>query len=262
MAEPRRWRVFTIALVGVALAVTLTAPQVLAQELTQAQQYFQSGRAYHLGEDGKKADLEKALRQYLLALSADPQFFEAHVNAGKTYVARKDYRRAKVHFSDAIKIARQRPDLTAVDEAQISSDLGVCYFKEGKLKEAEKWFRGAVGLNPAQPEAHYNLINLLLSDERQAEARQQLQVAIEAAPSERYGIFQGRLKTQESYAEWNPLWLKIAVGAALGGAVLLAMLRAVKGSGKGGSKAGGKGNAKGKGSSSAKSSTPPKAKRS
>lgn len=250
MAERSPWW-GPLAVLVLLVATDMAPTPVAAQELTQAQQYFESGRAYHLGEGGKKADLEKALQQYLLALRADPQFFEAHVNAGKAYYARKDYRRAKVHFSDAIKIARQRDDLSAADEAKISSDLGGCYFKEGNLKEAEKWFRGAVGLNPAQPEAHYNLINLLLSDDREQEARQQLQVAIAQAPSERYGIFQGRLKTQESYAAWNPLWLKIAAGIGLGGGVLFAILRAIrtggqqtKGSSKGAARKAGAGKGK------------------
>lgn len=199
-----------------------------AQSLTQAQQYFQQGTQYHVGSDGFKVDLEKALRFYLQALRLDPQFYEAHVNAGKVYYGRKDYRRAKVHFSDAIKIARRRDDIEPTAEAGISSDLGGCYYKEGNLPEAEKWFRGAIGLDPSLVEAHYNLINLLLSNDRQAEARQQLRLAAQVAPSGRYGIFEGRLTTQESYAEWNPLWLKIALAVAVGGGALFGALRATR----------------------------------
>ena len=42
------------------------------QSLTPAQQYFQQGRQYHLGQDGRKVDLEKALRFYLQALRFNP----------------------------------------------------------------------------------------------------------------------------------------------------------------------------------------------
>ena len=220
------------------MAAMTAAP---AQSLTQAQQYFQQGRQYHLGEDGRKVDLEKALRYYLQALRANPQLYEAHVNAGMAYYARKDYRRAKSHFSDAIKTARSRGDISPKAEAKISSDLGTCYFKEGNLREAEKWFRGAVGLDPTLVEAHYNLINLLMSGERVEDARRQIIVAAEAAPSERYGIFEGRLKTQATYSDWNPInrlargsphWLKFVVGAVLAGGVLVAILRAVRGGSK------------------------------
>ncbi len=199
--------------------------------LTQAEQQFEQGLEYHLGLAGKKIDMDMALRYYLQALKMDPGFYEAHVNAGKAYFARKDYRRAKVHFSEAIKSARARGTISRVDEAEISSDLGGCYYKEGNLKEAEKWFRGAVGLDPSLVEAHYNLINLLMSDGRELEARQQMAVAAVAAPSDRYGIFQGRLTTQESYADWNPLWFKIAAGAALAAVVLFFIQRALRGGG-------------------------------
>ena len=210
----------------------MLATSLAAQNVAQAQQLFEQGREYHLGLGDKKVDIEKALRHYLQALRVYPQFYEAHVNAGKAYYVRKDYRRAKVHFSDAIKSARSRKDIPASDEARISSDLGGCYYKEGNLKEAEKWFRGAVALDPTLPEAHYNLINLLMSDGREEEARKHLVVAAAAAPSERYGIFQGRLTTQESYAEWNPLWFKIAAGVALAGAVLFFVLKAVRSGGR------------------------------
>lgn len=206
----------------------MTAMSAPAQSLTPAQQYFQQGRQYHLGEDGRKVDLEKALRFYLQALRLNPQLYEANVNAGMAYYARKDYRRAKKHFSGAIATARRRGDISPKDEAKISSDLGTCYFKEGNLQEAERWFRGAVGLDPTLVEAHYNLINLLMSGERLQEARRLIVVASEAAPSKRYGIFEGRMATRDSYSAWNPLWLKIVVGAALAVAVLFAILRGIR----------------------------------
>jgi tetratricopeptide (TPR) repeat protein len=117
--------------------------------------------------------------------------------------------------------------VSAADEAGIASDLGGCYFQDGQLKEAERWLRGAIGLDPTLAEAHYNLINLLLRKERIAEARQQLAIAEQQAPSERYGIFIGRLQTQESYASWNPTWLKIVVALAAVVAIALLVFRAV-----------------------------------
>jgi tetratricopeptide (TPR) repeat protein len=99
---------FPSVVIGIAIVLGLLSMSSSAQNLTQAQQYFQQGREYHLGEGGRKVDLEKALRSYLQALRVDPRFYEAHVNAGKVYYKRKDYRRAKGHFSDAIKSARKQ----------------------------------------------------------------------------------------------------------------------------------------------------------
>ena len=87
--------------------------------------------------------------------------------------------------------------------------------------------RGAIGLDPTVVEAHYNLINLLLRKERIDKARQQLALAEKQAPSERYGIFVGRLQTKESDASWNPTWLKVVVGLAAVVVIALLVFRAV-----------------------------------
>jgi tetratricopeptide (TPR) repeat protein len=213
------------------LVLALFTAAAWAQQLTQAQEYFQQGHQYHIGSDSKKVDLDKALRQYLLALRANPSFYEAHVNSGKVYYARKDFRRAKVHFSNAVTSARGRDDISPGAEAKVSSDLGGCYYQEGNIKEAERWFRGAVGLDPTLVEAHYNLINLLFSSEREPEALRQMAIATELAPSQRYGIFRGRQTTLESKAESNRL-IFIAVAVAFGGAIVLGILRSVRGGGR------------------------------
>jgi tetratricopeptide (TPR) repeat protein len=198
-------------------ALVLIAATASDAQSTQAKQLFQQGLAYQKGAGNVKADPEQALRFYLQALRLEPAFYEAHANAGRVYYVRKDYRRAKYHLSEAIKLARVRDDVTKQEEAQLTSDIGGCYYQEGDLTKAEQFFRGALGLDPRLVEAHYNLINLLLSQDHRAAARQQMAVAERLAPSSRYGVFQGRLQTQESYASWNPLWLKVALGGVAGG---------------------------------------------
>ncbi|HJN27979.1 MAG TPA: tetratricopeptide repeat protein, partial [Candidatus Latescibacteria bacterium] len=182
---------------------------------------------HQTGADGKKIDIELALRFYAHALRLRPQFYEAHANVGQIYYERRKYKRAIKHFTEAIRLARGRDDVSTVEEARVSSNLGGCYFHKGQLKEAERWIRGAISLDPALVEAHYNLINLLLRQDRIVEARQHLATAQQAAPSERYGIFVGRLQTKDSYASWNPLWLKVVIGVAAVVTIALIVFRAV-----------------------------------
>ena len=215
-------------LVGLCLLSLLALPTTgAAQQLDEAQQAFQQGYAFQIGTDGKKVDPDLALRYYAQALRLQPQFYEAHANAGQIYYERRKYERAKQHFSEAIRLARGREDISASEEAGISSNLGSCYFQEGELSEAERWIRGAVALDPTLVEAHYNLINLLLRQELFEEARSYLAKAQRSAPSDRYGIFVGRLQTQDSYASWNPLWLKVVVGIAAVAVIALLVMRAV-----------------------------------
>lgn len=180
------------------------------QELTQAQQYFQQGYAHHTGE-GVEADVEVALRYYREALKLDPAMYEAHANAGRAYYALENWPRAQHHLSRAIAIARERDDLGAKDEATISNDLASAFYRDGSLVKAEKWFRYAIGRDPTLPEGHYNLINLLVGSDRIDEAKAALAVAARQAPSPRYGLFEGRMRSRESHAEWNPDWVIPAI---------------------------------------------------
>lgn len=200
---------------------------VAGQQSTPAQQAFQQGYAQQTGVDGAEPDLDLALRYYGQALRLDPLFYEAHANAGQIYYQRRKYKRAKYHFGEAIKLARSREDISEAAEARVASDLGGCYFQRDELKEAERWLRGAVGLDPTLAEAHYNLINLLLRQDRIDEARQQLAIAQREAPSESYGKIIGRLQTKDSYADWNPVWLKVVIGIASVVVIALLVLRAV-----------------------------------
>ena len=202
----------------------LVAALAAAQDLTPAQQYFQKGYAYHTG-DGVELDYEVALRYYREALKRDPELYEGHANAGRAYYATEDYRRARYHLRLAITMAREREEVGAGEEAGISNDLGSCFYQEGNTKEAEKWFRFAIGQQPALSEAHYNLINLLIAGERIAEAREAIAVAARQAPSPRYGLFEGRLRSQESHAEWNPDWLVPAILVFAASLVLYSLYR-------------------------------------
>ncbi|MEC8993551.1 MAG: tetratricopeptide repeat protein [Candidatus Latescibacterota bacterium] len=221
MADCRQW-------LGFGLALTILCPSTSeAQQLDASQQAFLQGYSHQTGADGKKIDIELALRFYAQALRLRPQFYEAHANAGQIYYERRKYKRAIKHFTEAVRLARGREDVSTVEEARVSSNLGGCYFQQGQLKEAERWIRGAISLDPALVEAHYNLINLLLRHDRIVEARQHLAAAQQAAPSERYGIFVGRLQTKDSYASWNPLWLKVVIGVAAIVTIALIVFRAV-----------------------------------
>ncbi|MFH1570792.1 MAG: tetratricopeptide repeat protein [Gemmatimonadota bacterium] len=210
---------------GLWLALLVAAVWVgpaAAQDLTPAQRHFEQGYAYQMG-DGVKQDLEMALRHYREAIKLDPAMFEANVNAAQLYFRRGELQYAMQYFSQAITIARSREDISTEEEARACSDLGVCYFQKGSMKEAEQWFRFAIRRDPSLAEAHYNLINLLVKENRVAEARQAMEVASRQAPSTRYGFFEGRLRSKESHEEWFPAWMQIAAAIFLGSLVAYAL---------------------------------------
>jgi tetratricopeptide (TPR) repeat protein len=190
------------------LVVLLLAFKLHGAGPDAAKQDFQKGYQFHAAE-GEAQDLEKALQYYRRAIKADPTLFPALSNAALIYFARRDYKKAKHFFSETINAARGDSEISSDQIAKSYSDLGGCYFREGNLGKAEQWFRASIQLDPGLVEAHFNLINLMLKAERIDEARSTIEMANLAAPSTRYGLFEGRLKSRDSGEEWNPLWMKL-----------------------------------------------------
>jgi tetratricopeptide (TPR) repeat protein len=208
-----------LALLGVAAAQD--------DSLSAAQRHFQQGYALHTG-DGVRQDLDQALRHYGEAIRLKPDMFEAHSNAALIYYAQKKYRNAEKHYHRAFEIARGRDDISVRQEAKAASDLGGCYYQEGRLADAEKWFRFAIARDPGLAEAHYNLVNLLVAADRIDEARQAIAVAERAAPSPRYRVFEGRLRSKESLDDWQPQWLQVTIVVMITALILFGLYRRLK----------------------------------
>ena len=210
------------------VALLLASTGVGAQELSKAQQQFERGFAFHTAVKEER-DLDQAIKWYRAAIKSDPQFFEAYSNAGLAYYELEKYGTAKRYLGEAIKLARKRDDIDAGTEAQLSSDLGGCYFQEGNNREAEKWFREAIRKDSGLAEAHYNLINLLMKEDRREQAKAAMEVAKRVAPDVRYGQIEGRLKGKESWEEWNPTWVKVIAVVLVIGVVVYTVYVATKG---------------------------------
>lgn len=163
---------------------------------TEAQENFAQGFSYHTGKEGEP-DLKRALAYYHKALQQDPELFPALYNTALIYHAQKNYKRALLLFNKAARAARSLEEKGVESEALARNGLGNCYQMKGKTREAEKQFGIAVRMDPLLVEAHYNLINLLVEEERWEDARKALENAEKLAPSSKYQIFTGRLKGKE-----------------------------------------------------------------
>lgn len=198
------------------------------QTVSPAQEAFAEGYAYHTGENGTK-DLKRALLFYHKVLKVDPDLFPALYNAALIYTDLKENAHAQRMFIKAARAARKAGDMATQYEALARNGLGTCYQRDGKMTEAEKQFGIAIRMNPALVEAHYNLINILVKEERDADAEKAIQVAEKRAPSSRYEILKGRQKAQESgegnKAIGGTVGIVVIVGALLIYALYLRMRR-------------------------------------
>ena len=53
-------------------------------------------------------------------------------------------------------------------------------------------------------------------------------VAEGAAPSPRYGVFEGRLRSKESRDDWQPQWLQVAIVVMVTALILYGLYRRLK----------------------------------
>ncbi|MBT4497761.1 MAG: tetratricopeptide repeat protein [Gemmatimonadetes bacterium] len=190
--------------------------------LSPAQEAFKEGFAYHTGEDGTQ-DLKRALLFYHKVLKVDPDLFPALYNAALIYTDQKENAHAQRMFIKAARAARKSGDMAAQYEALARNGLGACLQRDGKMPEAEKQFGIAIRMNPALVEAHYNLINILAKEKREAEVEKAIRVAEKLAPSSRYEVLKGRQKAQESGGGTKAVGGTVGIVTILGAILIYAL---------------------------------------
>ncbi len=109
-------------------------------------------------------------------LKSDPQDAVAHTKMARSLVALGEIAAAEKHLGDAI---RAKPDF---DKAYY--DLGMIWFSQNRLKEAEAAFKGVVRINPDDSQAYGNLGIICLRDGRIEKAEQYLRTAIRLNPED------------------------------------------------------------------------------
>lgn len=109
-------------------------------------------------------------------LRSDPRDAVAHTKAARSLIALGDVAAAQQHLGDAI---RAKPDF---DKAYY--DLGMIWFSQNRMKEAEAAFKGVVRLNPDDAQAHGNLGIICLRDGRLKQAEQYFRTALRLNPDD------------------------------------------------------------------------------
>ncbi len=202
------------------------------QRLERAAQLFEDGLRHQTGEK-EPPDLKRALVYYSKALQVYPKGYPAPVpilyNAGLIHFHLENFQQAQALFIKSARAAQElkkiRPgeknrQVAAEYEGLARNGIGSCLQKDGKLSDAERQFHSAVLIYPQLVAAHFNLINLLVQNERWAEAEKAIAEAEQLAPSSRYGIFKGRQggrKGQEGIKGYGGITgILIVLGALVG----------------------------------------------
>jgi Flp pilus assembly protein TadD len=167
-------------------------------------------KEYERGVDAeRKGNHDEAIAHYLSALGISPDYYPAHNNLGSLYLGKADFKSAEEQFQEVIRLdqndAQAYFNLGNVlmltgrypeSEKALSSGLhrqpasafgsflqGSLYGRTGKLSEAEKSLRTALQLDSTMWQAHLQLVNLYLKQNRRQNAISELQAFLKASPS-------------------------------------------------------------------------------
>jgi tetratricopeptide (TPR) repeat protein len=155
---------------------------------------------------GKK---DAAIEHYQAALKLAPDYYPAHNNLGALYLGNSDFKSAEDQFRDAVRLDQNEAqayfNLSNVliltrrfAEAQITLAQGLqhrpdsafgnflqgcLYDQTGMLSAAETSLQNALRLDPKMPQAHLQLVNLYLKQNRRPDAIKQLQAFLQDFPT-------------------------------------------------------------------------------
>jgi len=141
-----------------------------AEKSETAAHFLDRGIIAHENQQYKEAE-----KNYLKAVTMDPDFAEAHFNLGILYARTKKLDKAEEEYKTALRLD---PDMN-----EVHNNLGVVYAAQKKYTPAESEFKKALKKNPKDAKAHLNLghfyyylMNNLLK------AQKQYNLALELGP--------------------------------------------------------------------------------
>jgi tetratricopeptide (TPR) repeat protein len=133
--------------------------------------HYNLGAAYE-----RKDNLEKAREHFQAAIKLKPDFGEAYLSLGNSYLAERKF------DAPAIEALTKATELLPANYNAFYN-LGVCYSNSGKYTEAEAAYRKAIVINPNEPVAHYQLAMALLGQSKNSEAKAEFQKYLELNPN-------------------------------------------------------------------------------
>ena len=111
-------------------------------------------KAYALKEYG---DTSKAIRNYMEAVKNNPDYYEAYVELGNLFRAKKDPV-AEKYYQNAIEIKPENTDAYY--------NLGIYYQQNDMLNKAQDAYKKIIEINPEYPYSYFNIGYILLEISR------------------------------------------------------------------------------------------------
>ena len=155
-----KYRVLTIVF---ALLATFVFFEAAAQRMPERRIVRKGNRQY------ERANYDKSLENYSLALREDPNCFEAKFNTANVQMQKQLYNKAE----QTLRKLAQDSTRTELERGDISYNLGNALFEQQKLQEALECYRNAMRMNPDDVDAKHNyLLTKLMLQQQQDQQNQ------------------------------------------------------------------------------------------
>lgn len=155
-----KYRVLTIVF---ALLATFVFSEAAAQRMPERRIVRKGNRQY------ERANYDKSLENYSLALREDPNCFEAKFNTANVQMQKQLYNKAE----QTLRKLAQDSTRTELERGDISYNLGNALFEQQKLQEALECYRNAMRMNPDDVDAKHNyLVTKLMLQQQQDQQNQ------------------------------------------------------------------------------------------
>lgn len=178
-------------------------------------------------ESDQRGKADDAIRHYEKSLQLAPDFYPAHNNLGSDYLSKADFAKAQVQFEQAIKLNQSDPQArlnlanlflatknypAAFDNVQEGLRrnpnsafgeflLGSIEERLGKLIDAERALRAALGIDPGMSRVHLELVNIYLAQNQKPKAAGELKAFLQSAPNDTLAPKAKKLLTQLEAAQ-------------------------------------------------------------
>lgn len=146
----------------------------LRNDSTYALAHYQIAEIYRT-----QGDEDAALAQYQRALRVDPAFADAQIQIGGIYQAQGDLVQAAQSFNEALRTAVNDPRA----RASALTRLGNLEAEQGKQERAVARYQQAQQEDPAFSGSYLQLGQIYLEQEDLAQALEQFQIGVQAAPA-------------------------------------------------------------------------------
>jgi len=169
-------------------------------------------KEYEKGLRARVNDPNGAVSHFHKAVEIAPEFYQAHNELGRIYLARSEFGNAEQEFSTAVRLNQsdsqghlnlanvylltkeyEKASREVNDGLRKDPNSAVGYFvlgsiceRTGKISEAERALRRALERDPSMSKVHLELVNLYLGEGKKAEAIGELQAFLRNSPKDAF----------------------------------------------------------------------------